>query len=227
MISEFQAADWEPSIAKGGKFVEAVVKALYVHVGQTPPKGRKFKVDVIISQLGQLQYGSFDDTIRLTMPRACRFVYDVASNRGARHDADEIDPNAMDARVVVSTSSWILSEMIRYSQKGAVAIGEAASIVESISAKRYPLIEEVEGRVYFHHNKATAPGIALMALAHRYPKRISRDELIAIIRRHHFKATNAQMAVQRTKKFVDDDGQGNLRLLAPGLRKAEKLMGQE
>jgi hypothetical protein len=224
IISKFQSGEWEPCISKAGKFVEAVLKALFVHVGQTPPKGRKFKADPIINQLGQLPDGSFDDAIRLTIPRACRFVYDIASNRGARHDPDEIDPNEMDASALVPTCSWILAEMIRFAQKGAVDVNEAKDIVESLSAKRYPLVEEVDGRVYFHHAKRSAPDVALMALAYRHPKRQSREYLIATIRRHRFSANNANVALRRIKRFVDDDGDGNLRLLAPGLQRAEQLM---
>src|SRR5208283_621504 len=44
--------------------------------------------------------------------------YEIASNRGARHDADEIDANEMDARTVLALCAWILSEMVRFSQKG-------------------------------------------------------------------------------------------------------------
>jgi hypothetical protein len=224
MASSFQAGDWERCIAKAGKFIEAALKALFVHVGQTPPKGKKFKVDTIINQLGQLPDGSFDDTIRITIPRGCRFVYDIASNRGARHDPDELDPNEMDASVVVPNCSWILGEMIRYAQKGSLDPAQARELVESLSARKYPLIEEVDGRVYFHHAKKSAPDVALLALAYRYPKRIKQDELIATIKRHGFKGNNARTALSRVRRFADDDGTGNLRLLAPGMEKAEHLM---
>src|SRR5437870_345669 len=81
MAREFQKGEWEDCIAKSGKFVEAALKALLVHVGSTLPGGRSFKADVLINGLGQLAPASHDDSIRLTIPRACRFVYDIASNR--------------------------------------------------------------------------------------------------------------------------------------------------
>jgi|SRR5579863_1064272 len=213
IVSKFQSGDWEPCVAKAGKFIEAVLKALWVHAGQTPAAGRQFKADAIITGLGNLPTGTLDDTVRLTIPRASRFVYDIASNRGARHDPDEVDPNEMDASAVVPVCAWILAEMIRYSQKGVVDTTQAQEIVESLSARRYPLIEEVDGRVYFHHAKKSAPDVALMALARRYPKRIHKDELTATVRRHRFTANNANVALQRIKKFVDDDGAGNLCIL--------------
>jgi hypothetical protein len=224
MVSEFQTGDWEPCVTKAGKFIEAVLKALWVHAGQTPAAGRQFKADAVITGLGNLPTGSLDDTVRVTIPRASRFVYDIASNRGARHDPDEVDPNEMDASAIVPVCAWILAEMIRFSQKGVVDMTQAREIVESLSARRYPLIEEVDGRVYFHHKKKTAPNVALLTLAYRHPKRVARNDLIATIQRHGFTINNASMAVRNMRNLVDDDGNGNLRLLAPGLQRAEQLM---
>src|SRR5262249_33546811 len=150
--------------------------------------------------LGQLSSGSFDDTIRLTIPRACRFVYDIASNRGGRHDSEEIDPNEMDANISVVNCSWILAEMIRYSQPGAMNVQEAKDIVESLVERKYPLIEEVDGRVYFHGRKKSAPDVALLALVYRHPKRIPMEDLIEIIKRHGFTEPNARIAVKRIKR---------------------------
>ena len=225
MVDEFQRGEWEDAIAKSGKFVEASLKALFVHVGKTAPAGRGFKADAIINGLAQLP-ATVHDSIRLTIPRACRFVYDIASNRGGRHDPDEINPNEMDAIAAVTNCSWILAEMIRYAQKGAVDLDEAKNLVDTLVEKRYPLIEEVEGRVYFHYKDKSAVDVALMALAHRYPNRISKEDLSATVRRNGFKRRNAEVAVKRIARFVDDDGTGQLRLLATGLKKAEELMSQ-
>lgn len=221
-----QQGEWEDSIAKGGKFVEAAMKSLYARAGQTVPTGKAFKVDSIINGLGGLPAGSVDDTIRITIPRACRFVYEIASNRGGRHDPDEIDPNEMDASTVAANCSWILGEMIRHAQHAAVDANAAKTIVDSLTRKRYPLIEEVDGRVYFHYPKQSAPDVALLALAYCYPRRMNEAELVATVHRHGFKKGNAQVAVSRIKKYADDDGSGNLRVLGPGLKRAEELMSK-
>ena len=224
MTVEFQQGAWEEAIGKSGKFIEAVLKALHVHVGKTLPPARRFKAGNVINGLEQLAAGSFDDTIRLTIPRACRFNYDIASNRGARHDPDEVDPNEMDARTVVAASSWILAEMLRYAQKGAVDQTKARELVDALTERRYPLIEEVDGRVYFHLRKASARDIALLTLWHRHPGRMSRSDLVAAIVRHRFKVANANMAVSRLGGLVDEDDKDRLRLLQPGVRMAEQLV---
>ena len=222
--TEFQQGAWEEAIGKGGKFVEAALKALYVHAGKTLPPARKFKAGVVMDELEKVPAADLDDSIRLTIPRACRFVYDIASNRGARHDPAEIDPNEMDARAVVAGTSWIVAEMLRHAQKGALDPAKVQELVDGLTQRQYPLIEDVEGRIYFHVPGASAREVALMSLWHKHPGRMSEDELVAAVMRHHFTKDNAAKAVSRLARVLDRDEHDRLRLLQPGLSEAEKLV---
>jgi hypothetical protein len=223
-VNEFQQGKWETAIAKCGKCIEAALKALYVHIGQTVPRPRLFKVDKVIQALEQTAQGSHHDSIRLSIPRACRFGYDIASNRGARHDPDEVDPNYMDATVLTNLCGWMLAEMVRFSQKGAVEPDRAREMVNRLIAPRYPLIENVDGRVYFHGADKTARDVALVLLLLAYPGRVNRQDVVDAIQRHAFTQNAARIALTRLKALVDDDGNGNLRLLAPGRQEAEALI---
>lgn len=221
MVQEFQQGAWEECISKGGKFVEAVLKALWVHTGNALGPAREFKVDKVINQLPNCT--TFDDSIRLAIPRACRFAYDIASNRGARHDPHEIDPNVMDATAVVAMNVWILGEMVRYAQKGSLKPEEAKALVEALIEKKYPLMEDVEGRPYLHVPGASGRDIALLLLWKQHPKRISHDALVAGVMRHDCTEKNARVSVDRLKGAVDVDS-GGLRLLQPGIREAELIL---
>ncbi len=225
-VNDFGQEDWEDGIAKTGKFVEAMLKALATHCGIHFEKGRKFKADAIINALHNLPDGSFDDALRLGIPRACRLVYGIASNRGARHDPDEIDPNSMDASLVLPVCAWILAEAIRFAQKGAVEPAQARNLVDSLVEKKYPVLEKVDGRVYLHAKQKSAVEVGIVILAERYPRRIDRSELIDAVERNGFTPKNAQVAVERISRFVDDDGYGQLRLLAPGLKKADEIISK-
>jgi hypothetical protein len=228
MTAAFQQAAWEQAIAKNGQFVEAILKALYLHVGQTLPPARKFKAGTVMDFLEhQTPAASFDDTIRITIPRACRFAYDIASNRGARHDPAEIDPNLMDARVVVATAAWVLAESVRYAQKGALDPTTVRELVDGLTQRQYPFIEDVDGRVYFHVIGASAPDVAVLSLWRKSPGRLTKAELMAAVTRHRFSKASAAMAVSRIARLVDEDDQGRLRLLQPGFKRAEQLIGAE
>ena len=221
MVEEFRRGEWEKSIAKGGKFIEAVLKALWVLAGEAVPAGKAFKADTLINQLPN-KTSIAADSIRLTVPRACRVIYDIASNRGGRHDPDEVNPNEMDATVVVANAQWVVAEMIRFSQKGATAADEAAEAVAALTERKYPYFENIDGRLYTEVGES-AREVGLMVLFFA-EKRMSTTELIASIVRHGHTQKNAAMAVTRLKSVVDDDGQGNLRLRMPGIKQAEALL---
>ena len=223
-VNEIGSGNWEDEIAKAGKFVEAILKAVATRCAVPFPSGRKFKADAIMTALNNLPQGSHDDTLRLLIPRACRIAYDIASNRGARHDPDEVDPNVMDASLVLPTCSWILAELVRFAQKGAVDPTQARDLVESLAEKKYPVIENVEGRIYLHARKKSAVDVGLVVLAQKYPRRMSKNDLVEAIRRNGFKLQNAKVAVGRLGKFVDDNGNGDLKLLAPGLKQVERVV---
>ncbi|MGH9427352.1 MAG: hypothetical protein ACRD2L_13745, partial [Terriglobia bacterium] len=224
MVEDFQKGDWEDSAAKGGKMIEAVLKALWVYVGETVPTGKNFKAGTIMDELQRKPAASVPERIRTTIPRACRFAYEIASNRGARHDADEIDANEMDARTVLSVCSWIVAEMVSFSQKG-LNLAQARTIVEGLMKRRFPFSEEIDGRVYVDIAKS-AKEVALLILWHIYPKRMHQAEVMNLVVRHDFREKNARVAVSRLAGYVDDDGRGNLRLRNRGVKKAEELVSK-
>lgn len=226
MVTEFQKSNWEQALSKSSKFIEALLKAIWCHAGGTLPPQREFKVSKIINDLKQLPRGSLNDAMRITIPRACEFVYDISSNRGARHDPDEIDPNEMDATSVVSTCSWLLGEILRYAQKGIPDIRIVNDQVRRITQRRYPQIEDVDGRVYFLFKNLSAKDVALLYLWYKHPTRLSKTELSDAVRRHRFSKSNVNMAISRLGRMIDVDGDGKMRLLQPGLKQAEEIIAK-
>lgn len=223
---KFQLGDWETVIDKGGKFVEAVLKTLWVHIGETVPPHKSFKAGAIIDGLAKAP-ATHDDAVRLTIPRACRVIYDIARNRGGRHDPDEINPNQMDATLVVATSSWILADLLRYAQKGGRDVTSVSELVTSLNERKFPFFEDIDGRSYFNLKGLSARDVELLALWRAHPRRINKSDLVATAMRHGNKKANAEMGVSRLANFVDDDGNGNLRLRLSGVEAAEKLIAQK
>ncbi|MGO9210179.1 MAG: hypothetical protein ACLPXM_02505 [Terriglobales bacterium] len=224
LTNEFQIGSWEECLVKAGKFVEAVLKALWAFVGNNVPPAKEFKVDVIIRGLENTAAPSAPTTVRVTIPRASRFVYEIASNRGARHDPDEINPNEMDALAAVSNCSWILAEMVRFAARGTVDPAEAHGLVSRLTERKLPLFEEVDGRLHFHIPGLGPRDVELLNLWHAFPERINSTQLVEAAIRRGATPNAARLSLYRLRLLVDDDGQGNLRLLAPGLAEAEQLL---
>jgi hypothetical protein len=217
-IEKFVAGDWEGTSQKAGKFVEAVTKALVLHCGKTIDNPRKFSAG---KELQQLQHaGAYPEAVRLVIPRAAIFVYDIVSNRGGRHDPHDVDANEMDATTVIPVISWMLAEMIRFCSG---ADPEAAmELTKELATKTYPYFEEISGRPYV--NLDANPGeVALLILYSIYPRRLRRQELVSLVKRHGASQSAATTAVHRIKHLVDDDD-GEWLLRGKGREQAEALL---
>ena len=224
-IQKLEQGDWENSLVKSGKFVEATVKLLWTFAGKTLPRAKDFKAGAyaqkIIDQVSTTEILS--EGVRLQIPRACIFLYDITSNRGGRHDSDEFDPNEMDAITASSLCSWILAEFVRFCVPNGLSPDEARKIVESVIERRYPIFEEIEGRIYVDNGKhKSALQCALMILYKKFPERMNRKELVEAVKRHRY--GKFALKFERLAPFIDSDDSGNILLRATGRRKVEKIL---
>ena len=228
-IQKLEQGDWEDSLVKSGKFVEATVKLIWTFAGKILPKEKKFKVGAyaqkIISEVSSAEISS--DGVRLQIPRACIFLYDITSNRGGRHDSDEFTPNEVDAITASELCSWILAELVRFCALNGLSPDEAQKIVESVVKRRYPIFEEIEGRIYVNDRKyKSATQCALMILYKRFPERMSRKDLSTAVMRHNYSRHALRHALKygRLAPFIDSDSSGDILLRSTGLRKVAEIL---
>src|SRR5260370_21703389 len=101
---------------EGGRFCEAAFRILeQASTGKFTPIGKQLESEKLIRQLeNQTALG---DSLRLHIPRALRFVYDIRNKRDAAHLADGIDPNLQDSTIVCSILYWIFAELVRLYHK--------------------------------------------------------------------------------------------------------------
>ncbi len=220
----YSRRDWEHAISKTGKFVEVVLKC--IHYFTTGNYITTVNVGKEIDRLQGLPKQSFDSTFRLLIPRVCRVIYAIASNRGARHDKSDFDPNPMDASLSVTNMSWILAELVRYFHPGQLSATAAKDIVDSLVERKMPLIETVDGLTYIHKKGIKPREILLLRLTMIYPKRLTRQQLVDTVEAHGFSKQNARTTLNLLKKnlYVHENQNNELRLLQPGLIEAEDIM---
>jgi len=222
-VADYQAGHWDDAVVYAGKFTEATTKALMVHVGRTVPVStRHFKAGVELEQLRQMPSQHWSETIRLVIPKAGLLLCDIANNRGFRHDSGDIDPTEMDAQLCMSVASWMLAELVRYSGKPQQA--EAMAMIEELTKKKYPVFEEIDGRIYVDGRKGLrAKEVALALLYRRYPSRYRKAELTSQVRRHGFSGGNVARAIAEASGLSDETAEG-LVLRAHGRDRAESLL---
>ena len=218
----YQEGDWEDAIEKSGKFVEATTQALTRFCGKTLPKTRHFRAGTFLRNL-EKEPATIDDAVRIVIPKCCLFIYEIANNRGARHDPDEVNPNEIDAGVTDVATSWTLGELIRFSSKRDKNPEEAQELVKALTGKIYPVFEEIEDRFYVNVSGLSAKKIALLILHGLYPKRIGEKSLRELIGRHGFSAKNSEMAFRNIKHLCDISASG-LQLRGLGRQEAETVL---
>src|SRR5260370_30406248 len=109
--------------------------------------------------------------------------------------------------------------MVRYSQHGLDLVA-AKAIVDAVVKRRYPFIEEIDGRVYVDIAES-AREAAILILWQGYPRRMAEESLRGQLVRHQYSKPNADKGIKRIKSLVDND-KGKLKLRQICVQESEK-----
>lgn len=142
IVRSYRAGRWEPSELNGGKLSEVVYTILRGHAdGSFPPKPKKPRnmVDAC-KQLEKADTG-LPRSVRIQIPRMLVALYEVRNNRGVGHVGGDVDPNRMDATVVIAMAKWIVAELVRVFH--AVDTATATAVVESLVTREVPIVWQV------------------------------------------------------------------------------------
>jgi hypothetical protein len=140
----YYLADHRPQEVEGGRFSEAVFRALQHQCsGVATPLGKSLpRVDDLIRTLEASL--TQPDSIRFHIPRTLRLIYDIRNKRDVAHLADGIDSNLQDATLVIGNMDWVMAELIRLYH--GVAADDAQQIIEDLITKDVPAVQEIDGQ---------------------------------------------------------------------------------
>jgi hypothetical protein len=145
IVKNFRENRWEPSELNGGKLCEVVFTILKGRIDGIYA-GRSFKPANMVDACNQLASSpsQISRSIRIQLPRMLIALYEVRNNRGVGHVGGEVDPNHMDASVVLSISKWIMAELVRIFHD--VDTKTATDVVELLIERELPIIWQVNGK---------------------------------------------------------------------------------
>lgn len=144
--TNFYLGKMRPNEVEGGRFAEAVFRILeYITTKKYTPLNKKLDTEKLIRDLANTSSSSFQESIRLHIPRTLRVIYDIRNNRDAAHLADGIDPNLQDATLVCACCDWTMAELIRLYH--GVNANEAQEIVENLVTRKAPIVQEFGDRL--------------------------------------------------------------------------------
>lgn len=125
----FFLKSWKTSELDAGHFVEAVRRFIeYNLFGSYTPIGKSlpsFNERTLQSYLN----ASGDDSYRIHIPRILWAIYGIRNKRGVGH-LSRINPNYLDATVIIASVKWVLAELVRINSP--LNPNEIAPIIENI-----------------------------------------------------------------------------------------------
>ncbi len=140
----FYLGDYRPNAVEGARYAEA---AFRITQWATDPNGDFTPIGKTLPQvdklLDKLLNGTGDASVRKHIPRALQIIYTIRNDRDVAHLGADIDPNLMDATVVVNLMSWTLAEIVRLYHS--VSANDAQRIIDQLVAREVPAIQEVRG----------------------------------------------------------------------------------
>jgi hypothetical protein len=211
--TSFRLQDWEKCLLRGGKFSEAVMKA--IHFIRTGNIAQQISIDVEINEVNRR--ADLPESIRLLIPRVVRVLYDHRSRRGGAHGS--FDPNAMDCSMIVPIADWIIGELIRL--YCTADPDRAMKFVVGITAKSVPFVERI-GEDYVVSLKGTSARQEIAYILYtRYPNRTKTNELIKWIPNQSAFNIRTSLANMRKAKLVHFNSDGYV-LTSLGIRVVEE-----
>jgi hypothetical protein len=132
LLKNYREGRWEPAELDGGKLSEIVYSVLHGYSSETYP-AHAFKPPdfyAACKAFEKLDKTIYPRAIRVQIPRILIGLYEIRNNRGVGHVGGDVNPNRMDATLVVSNAKWLVAELIRFLHQ--VNIDEATDAVNLI-----------------------------------------------------------------------------------------------
>lgn len=227
IVKNYREHRWEPSELNGGKLCEAVFTIIkgWLDGGTYPARADKPQRFPQTCWELEKKYQHVPDSrsARILIPRMMIGLYDIRNNRGVGHAGAEVDPNHMDATVVLYTGKWLVAELVRLLHT--LHIDEATALVDG-------LIEREVAWVWTHDDKKrvlrtgmtwkqqtlvlllTEAGDVAEADLHRWLEHPS----LPVYRR------DVLNPLHKARKIEYDKAERSVRLLPPGVTAAEGLV---
>jgi hypothetical protein len=145
IVRNFRESRWEPSELNGGKLCEVTYTILKGLVDGTYPAAPSKPANMVDACKGlESADKKFPRSVRIQIPRVLIALYEIRNNRGVGHVGGEVDPNHMDAVVVLSMAKWTIAELIRIYHNTDVTT--ATQVVDALTEREIPIVWDVGGK---------------------------------------------------------------------------------
>jgi hypothetical protein len=216
IVNNYRLGKWEPSELKVGKLCEivyAIVKGMVD--GSYPTKLPKKPGNMEAACRALSSATTFPRTVRLTMPRVVVALYEIRNDRGVGHSGGDVDPNHMDATMVVAGAKWLVAELVRLLHS--VDTATATQVVDAMVERIVPGIW-TSGKV----RRVLATGLTMkqqtLLLAYGQPIAVPETDLFAWIEAPKLSdyRKDVLVSLHRDRLIEYDREAGTVVVLPPG-----------
>jgi hypothetical protein len=141
IIKNFSEHRWGPSELSGGRFSEVVYTILEGYGAGTYAAAPSKPSNFVQACRNLENNATVPRSFQILIPRMLPALYEVRSNRNVGHVGGDVDPNHMDATVVVGMCNWIMAELVRVFH--ALSTGDAQSLVDTFAERQIPLVWQI------------------------------------------------------------------------------------
>lgn len=213
LIRNFRENRWEPAELNGGKLCEIVYSILDGYVNGVFPASPSKPRNMIDSCKKLEQAEGFPRSVRIQIPRMLVALYEIRNNRNVGHVGADVDPNHMDASVVLAMAKWILAELVRIFH--GVSTEKAAIIVDGLTERNVPIIWKVDERRRVLSPKLPARD-KLLLLVYDSSGEITGREVAESIEYKNFSQFRKKIIIPAHKEaLVDYDPKNDRLLISP------------
>jgi hypothetical protein len=139
IVNNYEQRRWEPASLNGGKLCEAAYTIVRGVADGGSYRERASKPRNMVEACKKLENEPGDQrAVRIQIPRMLVALYEIRNNRGVGHAGGDVDPNEMDATVVLYMSKWIMADLVRVLHT--LTTDEAAEIVDALIERQVALV---------------------------------------------------------------------------------------
>ncbi len=211
----FREHRWTQSELDGGKLCEVAYCILRGYVDgnfPTSPSKPNNMVDACRA-LEQSDKTKFSQAVRVTIPRMIVALYEIRNNRGVGHVGGDVNPNHMDASIVLACAKWIMADLVRHFH--GVDVTTATQVVDALVERTNPLVWEVA-----EVRRVLRPDMSMkdksLVLLHSSSQPLHEDQLFAWVE-HSNKGVYRRDVLRRAhrEKLLEYDEVTKIATLSP------------
>lgn len=221
---QFFLRKFRPTELNAARFSEHVLRVLqYIDTGNYTPLGVAVQSQSIINSIGHNT--AIPNSLRVFVPRLVRVILDVRNQRDVAHVGGEVNPNLSDSLLVVHSTDWILTELIRHFHN--CSIREAQLIVDALNEIKIPIVADVDGFIRVQDTKLDTKKKILVILYHKSPAKVLDGDLVKWIRYSNPSRFKSELLKQLDDEAMIHYEAGYCTLLDKGVLYVEKYIPLE